>query len=259
MGAVPRGCRLDFVDLRDGWCSRIGAAAGSSGVALYRSVDGGGTWTLTSHTSLTGASTPAALPGGCDKSIAFSAATVGWAASFCNGGGAYLYRSGDAGRRWAPTATVPLPPGAPTPQGEGLSLPVVAGPELALSIDIGGPPGARATAIATSSDGGASWHSQLIPGPAQYWSVDLIDPTHWRATNGRVLLASNDAGRRWRSKTLPEPVTGPAGTLPSLDFISPTFGWALPGANGGPFWWTSDGGATWKPVTIKVGPYTVPR
>ena len=49
------------------------------------------------------------------------------------------------------------------------------------------------------------------------------------------------------------------GTSLTLIFLSPRLGFAVPDANGGPLWWTRDGGETWKPITITAGPFTLPR
>jgi len=38
-----------------------------------------------------------------------------------------------------------------------------------------------------------------------------------------------------------------------LDFLSGHLGWAIPGVNGGPLWWTTNAGKTWKAVTIGTG------
>jgi photosystem II stability/assembly factor-like uncharacterized protein len=235
LGSVPNTCdQLDFVDVHHGWCISIGGALGSSFVKLFRTTDGGYTWTLVSETGLPGVapSTPDSLPFGCDKSITFTSPTVGWASSYCNGGSAFLYTTEDAGSRWYPLSTVPLPPGAPAPEGEGLGAPAVDWPDLAVALSIGGPPGA--TAIATSSDGGASWHAQLVPGPPKLWSVDLIDPTSWRLTDGTLLMATDDAGQHWRTWKPPVTMKGTLGTALTLRLLSRDLGWAIPDSNGGP-------------------------
>ncbi len=259
-GSVPNECQLDFVDQRHGWCIAIGAAVGSESVALYRTSDGGSSWRLVSRTGLYDkGSTPRALPYGCDKTITFTSPTVGWAASFCNGGSPYLYTSRDGGAHWHALAPVPLPKRLPTPPaGEGLSLPAVAGSRLVLAVDIGGSPRA-ATAIATSANGGRSWRARLVPGPPRYWQVDLIDARHWRLSDGSMLLATDDAGRHWRSQKATVKMKDAVGSPLTLDFLSPRLGFAVPDGSGGPLWSTGDGGATWKPVTITAGPFTVPR
>jgi photosystem II stability/assembly factor-like uncharacterized protein len=258
LSLVPTDCQLDFVDKRHGWCAAIGAAAGSSTVRLYRSADGGSSWALVSHTGLYDAgSTPGALPYGCDKTITFTSPTVGWASSYCNGGSPFLYRSGDGGAQWHALARVPLPQGAPTPAGEGLTAPVITGSDIAVAILIAGNPGA--TAIATSSNGGGSWRARLVPGPPKQWRVDLLDLKHWRLSDGDRLLASDDGGRHWRrwqpERTMKDSVGAPL----ELNFLSPSLGFALPVANAGPLWWTRDGGTSWQPVQITAGPFTVPR
>jgi photosystem II stability/assembly factor-like uncharacterized protein len=255
---VPNGCQLDFVDPLHGWCDVIGAAAGSETVSLYRTSDGGLTWTLASQTEPygLGASTPDGLPFGCDKTITFTSSEVGWASSHCNGGSAYLYTSTDGGSKWHALPEVPLPAGAPVPEGEGLGVPVVEGSDVALTIDIGGEPGA--TGVATSSDSGTTWKTQLVAGSPQYTSVDLIDTAHWRLTNGSVLMSTDDAGAHWRSWAYPVSMKGTLGATLTLDFVSPLVGWAIPDGNGGPLCWTVDGGISWKRVLIVAGPYRLP-
>lgn len=260
LGKVASECQLDFVDVRHGWCIAIGAAAGSESVALYRSGGGGSTWTLVSRTGLYGAdSTPGALPYGCDKTIAFTSPRVGWASMYCNGGVPRLYMSADGGARWQALAPVPVPKGVPTPPaGEGLSLPAVSGSRLALSVEIGGSP-RGATAIAMSANGGRSWRARLVPGPLRYWRVDLIDVRRWRLSDGTTLLATDDAGGRWRSWTPTVKMKDSVGTPLTLAFLSARLGFAVPDGDGGPLWWTRDGGTSWKPVTITAGPFTLPR
>ena len=256
LGAVPNGCQLDFVDDLHGWCTLLGAASGSEAVWIYRTLDGGSTWTLVSRTAFAPvSSTPDALPVGCDKTITFTSPVVGWATSYCNGGSAYLYSTDDGGSHWLADPPIHLPADAPMPEGEGLGVPVVDGSDVALAVEVGGQPGA--TAIATSTDGGHSWRAQLVPGPPRFWNVDIIDPTHWRLTNGTLLMSTDDAGAHWRRWTPRVPLHGADGVALTLDFLSPLAGWAIAGANGGPMWWTTDGGTTWRPVVVEAAPYFV--
>ncbi len=262
VGSVPNGCELQFVDEVHGWCTLIGAAAGSESVDLSRTTDGGATWTRVSRSGVPGnwPGTPAAIPFGCDKSVTFTSPTVGWSPFWCNGGRSALYRSTDGGSTWHAVPAVPypnLPSGVARDSGGGFGTPVVEGNDVAMPVTIGGRPGA--TAIANSADGGTTWRTELVPDPTKQWVVDLIDPTHWRLADGTVLMATDDAGKHWRTTTPNVNMTDPYGEPVGLTFLSTDLGWAIPDINGGPLSWTTDGGATWKPITVTAGPYPFPR
>jgi photosystem II stability/assembly factor-like uncharacterized protein len=261
IGEVPNDCQLQFVDELHGWCTLIGAAMGSEAVDLWRTSDGGVTWTRASRSMFAGngASTPGAIPTGCDKSVTFTSPTVGWSPFWCSAGGGGsppLYQSTDGGARWHALPPVPfptLPIGVTGDSGSGLGTPVVQGTDVAMTLNIWGRPGA--TAIASSSDGGTTWRTQLVPGATRQWAVDLIDPTHWRLADGTVLVATDDAGNHWRTTTPNVNMKDSYGALAELKFLSTDVGWAIPGPNGGALSWTTDGGATWKPIKITAGPY----
>lgn len=257
-GTDPGACSLQFVDQIHGWCVDIGAAAGSESVELYRTSNSGHSWTLVSRTSPgPGApSTPGALPFGCDKTINFTSAQTGYAAFYCNGGTPYLYKSTDGGTDWHTLGPVPPPAGAPRDAGQGFDPPAVSGDDLATVFHLG-----PDTAVASSTDGGNTWASQLVPQPLDHWNVDLIDPTHWRLANGTEIMATDDAGDHWRTWTpeVPMKSSGTYGEVDKLDFLNPLQGWAVPGPDGGPAWETHNGGTTWTPVHISAGPYELPR
>jgi photosystem II stability/assembly factor-like uncharacterized protein len=251
LGRVASGCQLAFVDLRHGWCISLDAAAGSEFVRVYRTGDGGSSWRLVSRTGVPGqsSSTHGALPSGCDKTIAFTSAHAGWAALYCNAGEPLLYASNDGGARWHKLPAVRVPKGAPSPTaGGGISLPTGHGSRLAVSLQLDGTTRV-ATVIATSTNGGRSWRSRLVPG--SYWSADLIDQRHWRLADGSTLLSTDDAGGHWRSRR------AAVGTPTTPDFLTPRLGFLVPDSRGTPLWWTRDDGATWKPITVTAGPYTV--
>jgi photosystem II stability/assembly factor-like uncharacterized protein len=261
MGTVatgPAGCTLQFADSLHGWCWTIAGAAGSEAVSLYSTQDGGVTWHLVSRTTGDGSEeTVDHLPFGCDKSLAFTSQTVGWASSFCAGGQPYLGTSTDGGARWHAVAPVPFAATADLSEGVGLSTPAVDGADIAV-VDLGGL-GSGASGIATSSDGGSSWRIHLLPAaPAHgYWNVDLIDPTHWRATDGSVIISTDDAGLRWNRWTPPVSMLGQVNTPLVLDFISPQIGSASEPGGRDPLWSTTDGGKTWTKVVIDAGPYVL--
>src|SRR5438445_11011457 len=95
---------LDFVDSRQGWLfMRLGAAAGSEGVAFYGTVDGGATWSKLSQTDQSLASGDQGhLPLGCSKvAPVFLNASTGWLPGSCSaGGGPFLFVTRDGGRSW---------------------------------------------------------------------------------------------------------------------------------------------------------------
>jgi hypothetical protein len=258
MGTIPTGCSLQFVDALHGWCWTGGAAAGSEAVSLYRTQDGGVTWHLVSRTTGDGTEeTVDHLPFGCDKTLTFTSQNVGWASSFCAGGQPYFGTSTDSGARWQAVAPVPFAATADLSEGVGLSVPVVAGSDVAI-VDLGGL-GPGASGIATSSDSGRSWRIHLLPAAPShgYWNVDLIDPTHWRATDGSVIVSTDDAGAHWTRWTPPISMLGQFKTPLELDFISPTVGSASEPGGRDPLWTTTDGGKTWTKVVINAGPYVL--
>ena len=251
LGSVASDCQLDFVDPRHGWCVSLDAAAGSEFVRVYRTGDGGSSWRLVSRTGVPGqsSSTPGALPSGCDKTIAFTSAQDGWAALYCNFGEPLLYASNDGGARWHKLPAVRVPKGAPAPRaGGGISLPTVHASRLAVSLQHDGPTHV-APRIATSKNAGRSGRSRHLPG--RDGDADLIDQRHWRLADGSTLLETDDAGRHWRSRR------AVVGTPTTPDFLTPRLGFLIPDSTGRPLRWTRDDGASWKPITVTAGPFTV--
>jgi len=143
---------------------------------------------------------------------------------------------------------IPAPAGVSISYGWDMSPPVVAGNELAVAVAFDGTPGE--SAVATSSDGGGTWRTQVVPGLGKPTIVDLIDPTHWIGTDGTVLVASDDRGTHWQAWKPAVAMRDSLGAPLTLDFLSPMLGWAVSPDAGGPLWWTTDGGRTWTPVAV---------
>jgi photosystem II stability/assembly factor-like uncharacterized protein len=255
VGAVPSDCELEFVDARHGWCSGTGAAAGSEAVTLWRTIDGGTTWKLASRGAFAEAgpppSTPGALPTGCDKFVVFTSPTFGWAPFQCNGGGPDMYGSTDAGETWHQLPPIALPPGSDTDCGTYLSAPAVHGNDIAVSLRIGCAP--SHVFVITSTEGGGRWRTQPVPHATRPWTADLIDPVHWRLTDGSVLMSTGDGGAHWQTTPLPPSLRHLQPNAPTLQFLTPTLGWMLNEPNGAPLAWTRDGGATWKRIVVTTG------
>src|SRR5436309_547256 len=117
--------------------------------------------------------------------------------------------AGVAAARDLPSSSAPAPLAA-------------AGARMPVATEIDGNPGA--TAIATSGNGGRSWRASLVPGAPKHWNADLIDPRHWRLTDGTRVLATDDAGRHWRTKTPAQKMKDSIGTPLTLNFLSPRLG-----------------------------------
>ena len=241
LATLPAPCGVEFVDVLHGWCVEIGAASGSENVDLWRTTDGGSQWALASRTGAGDVNgTPNAIPFGCDKSVVFTTPTEGWAPLFCAGGTPSLYKSTDAGTTWRPNPSPPLPR-IPTDGGAGYGGLVANGSDIGLVTTV-----QRTSAIATSRDDGLTWTTHPLPRPDIQWDTTLVDATHWRLRNNRVLLSTDDAGRHWHTDTLPP-------FIPASDdmrFLAPQLAWAIPSdPTGGPIWW-STGGHMWRPVTV---------
>src|ERR1700716_2734953 len=98
---------MSFVDSSHGWLfMNMGGAAGSQGVALYGTVDGGTTWAKFSEADTSGSA--GRLPLSCSKGApVFLNPSTGWLPGSCSaGGGPFFYVTRDAGRSWRNVALV---------------------------------------------------------------------------------------------------------------------------------------------------------
>ncbi|HEY8316680.1 MAG TPA: hypothetical protein VIG35_07435 [Gaiellaceae bacterium] len=172
-----------------------GAAAGSSGQALYVSGDGGHAWRFVSRTSVSGRGSPPALPFGCDKNgYGFSTPTRGWAGGYCAGGPAFLYRTVDGGRTW---------------RRQHLAAPALCACETSAPRFFTASTGALYVQGFPANGGDTSFLRF-------YWTSD--DGAHWRASDphaGRASMAISlpDAGTAWVATTRPGTLRGPYNRL----------------------------------------------
>jgi photosystem II stability/assembly factor-like uncharacterized protein len=252
---------------RLGWVTAgLGIAAGSSGIAIFRTADGGIRWRLVELTPGQGSQTPGAIPFGCDKGNAavFSDARTGWVAGSCAGGRPAFWVSRDGGRTWRHQ---------PLPQRSGtgmlascqcfLTAPVFTSPEdgALWATDMPGPPALAAAAYLTR-DGGRTWTPVRLPGgrvPLQ--APDFVDGQQGFVIAGRLatgmqppgdvrLYATADGGATWASRSA-SPLLGQA----ALDFVTPAAGFATL-ISYGPLrsylLRTSNGGRTWTGVPARL-------
>ena len=250
--------QIDFVDPLHGWLLvSLGVAAGSQGVEVLRSIDGGAHWTSVSLTGGTSATPGSLLFSGDKNGIAFRTTSGGFATGTVAGppGFAWLYVTHNAGHTWQhQSLPLPLayqsafrsgqlsvaPPGFFTPR-DGI---------LAVSFVL---PGQKsATAFYVTHDGGVRWRSTtplsyVITTTSFTWAFS--DMRHGWATAGKGLYRTTDGGYHWTTMTPNVRLEG----VTELDFADLHTGWALGSVMHGQYshaflLQTVDSGATWTPV-----------
>jgi len=264
--AVPGASAPDMVTGQVGWVTAdLGAAAGSSGIAVFRTTDGGAGWQLVELT-YPGRETPGAIPFGCDKGDAvFSSVTTGWVAGACAGGPPTFWVSHDGGRTWRHQ---PLP----RPDGSGrlarcqcnLTDPVFTSPRdgALWGSDIPAAHGLSDAAYVTH-DGGQDWTPIHLPGGRVPLNTpDFVDSQHGFVTGGRPaeqgqapwdvrLYATTDGGATWAARAA-DTRLGQA----ALDFVTSAAGFATLISYSplrSQLLETSNGGASWTGVPARLG------
>jgi photosystem II stability/assembly factor-like uncharacterized protein len=237
---------LDFVDRAHGWLfMRLGGAAGSDGVALYETANGGTTWTKASEADPSG--NPGHLPLTCSKAApVFLNSTLGWIPGACNaGGGPFFYVTRDAGQTWN-DAGLPLPAefsGSCTCSINSLRFSDSRNGVFVLTDYSSG--AMPQSVLYSTSDGGNSWR----PGPllpAQAYEVFFLDRSHGWTLNAKsnTLMSTVDGGQHW-SAIGPIPSNSNNGVM-DFQFMTSQVGWVLGADSRGlPILKTVDGGATW--------------
>ena len=218
---------LQFVDQLHGWCTVLGGALGSEFVEIWRrptAAERGslyrGTRSLRQAVQLR------------PRTRCRSAATSRSPSRRRRSGG---HRSrATAALPRSTRAPMPAPPGTPFPAcrfrrtgSDRRRLRIrrarrAADHEIALTAQCSRP--ARRDRRGRSDDGGATWRTAPIPDPTKQWDIDLVDPTHWRMTDGTDLMATDDAGAHWRTMTPPPTTTDPLGAPLDLEFLTPHAG-----------------------------------
>jgi photosystem II stability/assembly factor-like uncharacterized protein len=257
-----------FIDARHGWLlttallyweEQVSGIDGTSVGGLYRTSDGGLTWTLISSDPASGALKPASCQAryGSLSGIVFSSTTTGWLGVYQCASSRYLLVTRDGGTTWA-LQSMPMP---------WSSLPYFIDQNNGF-ITVSDSTGFRFQ-LASTSDGGLTWTVRgplpFVPNvvPANPQKVDscggvtFVDPTHGWCVMGRVsasdthldLYRTSDGGQTWlRTGAVPD-----SGTLRFIDtntgFLS-TYkdstlsAWLL--------FKTVDGGATWTRIATTI-------
>ncbi len=231
--------QVQFVNAQDGWilASPGGGAAGSEGVNLFRTTDGGQTWSLV-------ASAPGSLPlHGIKSGMGWISATTGWiTGSIAIPNFVYLYRTQDGGVSWQQQSLPsPFPIQATQPPmffsaSEGL-----------LPVTFSTPQG-PSFAIYATHDGGATWSSSTpLSMMTGTWDFLTMQQGWVVGANGSSLNETSDGGQHWTA-------IAPSANfqhISQLDFVSAPEGWAIstPPPAAPVLLKTMDGGQTWVQVS----------
>jgi photosystem II stability/assembly factor-like uncharacterized protein len=243
---------LDFVDTAHGWLfMRLGGAAGSEGVVVYETANGGTTWDKNPEADPSG--NPGHLPLRCTKvAPVFLNSTTGWIPGACNaGGGPFLYVTHDVGHTWF-DAGLSLPAGYIGSCMCEISSLRFSDPRTGVFVlDIYGADGLPHTFLYTTHDAGASWQAGPTL-PANCYTVDFINATIGWTLDAKTntILGTSDGGQHWATVgTIP---TNSNAVVMDFQFVTSQVGWALGADSRGlPILKTSDGGQTW---TTQLGP-----
>ena len=238
------GGSIKFTDSMQGW-ELIGLGAGMSheAVAVYRTSDGGTTWTQVFIDDPNAPGTSDSLPFVGDKNgITALDESHGWVTgtepmdNFI-----YIYATQDGGTTWT-HQDLTLPQGYTNAQTNP-DLPVFFGSsEAVLAVKLFAT--SNGTIFYVSHDGGQSW-SATTP-VAQGGDLSAATAKEFFVWDGSTALyVSHDAGLTWSTVT---PNINIMDNLVSIQFVNATTGWVLTSdaSNQRILYKTTDGGATWN-------------
>jgi photosystem II stability/assembly factor-like uncharacterized protein len=262
---------VQFVDSQHGFiAAQLGTGASTSAGLLFRTADGGVTWTSSSLPAFGG--------------IAFQSTSTGWLA----GGvlGDQLWLTGNGGATWSqvsyPTPSPPIsggntyyaiqPPVFSTPSDGVLPVTGAFLDEAKSYIPPGGSADDSALRFDVTHDGGQTWSvatsystSNYAPGPGVSLPASIVDQNDWISAvsgGGTTTVTTNQgsSSTNYSSSGLPLGPLNGGGSLSTMQFITLQSGWAT--VQGGycnssksdchsfaNLYSSSDGGATWAQLT----------
>ena len=238
---------LNFLDPNHGWMmSALGVAAGSMGISVFQTSDGGATWdqTYTNDPNLADASDSLPL-GGLKNGLTPLDMQTAWVYGLTYAPGTvYLYRTEDSGANWT-EQTLPLPQGVENAELSVEQIEFVAPNFGFLTMRITSDN--INLAVYVSNDSGKTWSltPTLIPGAG---SADFLSVNEAVIYNGSQFYVTRDAARTW--SIIPPDVLFDE-SFAGMDFVNMLSGWVItvdPTTNHRALYRTSDGGATWFPV-----------
>jgi photosystem II stability/assembly factor-like uncharacterized protein len=246
---------LDFIGPATGWLlENLGQAMQQEAAALWRTANGGTTWSLVAETPPLGQPTSgsATLPTTCGKTgLAFVSAQVGWITGFCNDLSYAVLVSTDGGAHWA---SQPLPlQMSLCPSGCDAQPPQVAGSTTFLQVDTY----PSAAYLLVTENSGGRWTVLRLPTRAgPYPRITFFGSATAIAVSagpqgviGSDFYLTNDGGLSWTAVAQGRQF-GSSGA--QFDFLNPKLGFAwIPGSR--QLYQTSDSGQTWTAVAPQLG------
>jgi photosystem II stability/assembly factor-like uncharacterized protein len=229
---------MDFADPTHGWAVMITPTATSAGISLYRTVDSAMHWTLLK---------PSGEDSCAAEAVSFLNAATGWRISSCG-----LSASQDGGVTWQKVALSPAPPNGAL---SVFTLPAFFDQKngylvrQVTSTSVIGDQGS--TSVYFTNDGGKTWTGRVTPTAASLPDSSFSDPLHgwYLAKQDYTLMGTTDGGNHWAPVSRDPALQN----VVSLQFASPTVGFAqLAGQEPG-LLKTVDGGKTWQNVQVAVG------
>ncbi len=247
-----------FLNTQEGWLEVTpgGPGAGSEGVDIFHTIDGGKTWNKIASSGQSASGLP---NGGLKSGISFKDAKNGWA----TGGDAtpnsvWLYATHDGGQTWQKVTSSSFYhlPDWGTTQNTSYSYhttsPVFFGNDGFLPIQINGQldNNTRVSGfiIYHTANGGQGWAPPApgIDALAKFMTDDLymVDPQHaWASdTNSGACYATADAGKTWQ-------IVADVGQVRAFSFVDASYGWAIGDQT---LQHTTDGGKTWQKLTYSI-------
>jgi photosystem II stability/assembly factor-like uncharacterized protein len=243
------GGDLNFLDADNGWMlADLGVGAGSMGVSIFQTRDGGATWNqkYTNDPNLANAGDSLPL-GGLKNGLTPLTMQTAWVYGVVySPGNVYLFRTDDGGESWS-HISVELPADAENFE-VGIDrdqMKFVSATDGFLVIRMVGD--ATQTAVYTTRDAGDSWTltPTLIPNGG---ASDFVSSEEAVIYNGEQFYVTRDAAHTW---TITPPDIKFGESFAGMDFVNALSGWVItldPTNNRRSLYRTSDGGATWFPV-----------
>jgi photosystem II stability/assembly factor-like uncharacterized protein len=240
---------LLFVDPRRGWCLYIVPGTGGSPALLWRTLDGGGTWSRLQDLNTSRPSAVNLNYDGFRTALSFSDERHGTLMSWGNDA---LYLTQDGGLTWEARSLPQVPEAIASQASRGLSQRLVHLPDLLVDLvrvyatDAPYPTAIGYTRI--SADGGSTW-SALRPlpgGPSLFPGVpEFQDSKHWLLAEGRRLWRTSDGGQTWepRAPQLPASIS-----ISNVQLAAGGLMWAVGGDGAKPdrLFRSRDGGSHWE-------------